>query len=369
MRLNQWLMAAAVVLALAQLTRADCGKVVVLSCPEGTTPEDFLKKIQGGGNVAPDLTGGGTTQPTKPDDTSGSSGDGAVTTDPVDGDQLQTISGTRSYFAEPAQRAVIAWNGKEEILVLKTEERSLVGKGAMLSFLPLPGKPIDVRKADQKLFDRAYDLVQKKLEKEGVKVNEVTSSSAVLIERTIGAHNIFVWRIDSAEDFARKVQEYVRRRFGARAVAVFSKDTERVVKEYYRDGYRYFAFDLLAETDQEHSEKVAIEYHFESPFVYYPLRDSQSGGGGETRVELVVFTDAQGVNANKGKVTFADEENRNGDILTLGKTSVTVTGQEVEKLHPGMARLFDGRDVRGRIWVLRGPLAGFNGDVQAFYKK
>ncbi len=50
-----------------------------------------------------------------------------------------------------------------------------------------------------------------------------------------------------------------------------------------RQGQAPAAFDLLLETAKDHSEKVAIEYHFESPFVYYPLRDSQSGGGGETR--------------------------------------------------------------------------------------
>lgn len=319
--------------------------------------------VVGPGGVGPGGAGVGSVGTTTGDDLLGSSGAGALDPNLLGGSEgLAYADGARSLFSEPNQWGVIAWNGKEEILVLKTEEKSLLGKGAVLHFMPLPGKPIDVKKGDPKLYEKAFDLVQRKV------AADLPGRNVVVLERKIGAHNIFVWRIDNINEFTTRVQAYAKKRFGNKAVALFTKDTERVIHDYFRRGFKYFAFDLCIAEDKN-AEKMAIEYHFESKFAYYPMVVSHGAGSGPTRVELVVFTPPEGVNANVGKLTFADKDNKNGDIMTLGKKSVLVSGKEMAALHPGMAALFQGKEVRARIWVVEGRLDQIPGDIMAFHKQ
>jgi hypothetical protein len=353
---------------LAVAVHADCCKIPIVQLPPDCTTIDQLinknpdKKPDLAGNQGtPGGTGGGTdavagsTDSDKPDEGGG--------TNLLDGGSA--VASSRAFFKEPSQMGVIAWNGKEEILVLTTQEQATQKASMMLSFMPLPGKPIDIKKGDTGLYDRAFKLVQNKLATSGSTV----SRNVVVMERKIGPHNIFVWRVDNASQFKNKVQSYVRGKFGDKAAALFNKKTDDVVQSYLKTGFRYFAFDLVLVSDKPKSEKTAIEYHFESPdYLYYPLYISRGSGTGETRVELVVFTDKAGVNAMKGKLRFADEDNQNGELMTLGKKSVTVGNAELGSLHRGMADLFGGRDVRGRIWVLRGKMDSFPGDIMAYRK-
>ena len=62
---------------------------------------------------------------------------------------------------EPAQRALIAWNGKEEILILSTNLHAAQAT-KVLEVLPLPAEPT-VKKADVAVFDKVVKIIQRKL--------------------------------------------------------------------------------------------------------------------------------------------------------------------------------------------------------------
>jgi hypothetical protein len=62
---------------------------------------------------------------------------------------------------EPIQRAMIAWNGKEESFLLSTDLRASAST-KVLEVLPLPSEPI-VKKADVEVFRRATMLINRKL--------------------------------------------------------------------------------------------------------------------------------------------------------------------------------------------------------------
>lgn len=346
MRALKWILVICVALLSAQLLLADCCSIPFIRPPDTVTPPQPTVTPSDG---SVDLQGSSDGSSIDPNQLGSSEG-------------MKFADGARSLFAEPNQWGVIAWNGKEEILVLKTEEKALIGKGAVLSFLPLPGKPLDIKKGDAKLYEKAYDLIQSKVPV------DLPGRNVVVLEKKIGAHNIFVWRVDNPKEFNSKVQAYARKRFGNHAAALFTKKTEKVIQDYFRRDFKYFAFDLCI-MEAQSAEKMAIEYHFESKFVYYPMVVGEGLGNGHTRVELAVFTPPEGVNTNVGKLTFADKDNKNGDIMTLGKKSVMVTHKELNRLHPGMARLFGEKDVRARIWVIEGKLDQFRGDVMAFHKQ
>ena len=62
---------------------------------------------------------------------------------------------------EPNQRAMIAWNGEEEILLLTTDLRASAPT-KVLEVIPLPSKP-EVKRGDIEVFKRATALINKKI--------------------------------------------------------------------------------------------------------------------------------------------------------------------------------------------------------------
>lgn len=252
-------------------------------------------------------------------------------------------------FKEPEQNAVIAWNGKEEIMILSTDEESEVkGGGAVLSVLPLPGKPVSVLPASTEAFEDASRLIRSKLDVVGMGEKVLTAK--------IGTHNIFVWKIDSPDDFGNEVRAYIKKTYEGQADANIDKGVEKIVRQYFDQGFRYFAFDLTFMSDED-TTKVAIAYRFESKFVYYPLVISKIGGTGDTSVQLAVFT--QGSLHNFGGLDV-------NQIKVIGNQSVDVTAAELEKVDPEMAELMGGEAIKARIMTLSGKVNGFDGDLMAW---
>ena len=62
---------------------------------------------------------------------------------------------------EPTQRALIAWNGEEEILILSTDLRASRAT-KVLEVMPFPAEP-RVKKGDVGVFRRAVKLINSKI--------------------------------------------------------------------------------------------------------------------------------------------------------------------------------------------------------------
>jgi hypothetical protein len=260
-----------------------------------------------------------------------------------------SAAGKSFSFNEPRQNGVIGWNGKEEILILSTDEKSNVpGGGAALSVLPLPGKPISILPASTKAFDDATAMIKRKLSR--------VAKGTMLLEAKIGTHNIFVWKLDSPDDFANQVRAYIKDKYDGKADALVTEDAEKVIKQYFAHGFRYFAFDLSFMTEKPET-KVAIAYRFESPYVYYPLVISQIGGAGKTRITLAVFT--PGLLHNfKGL--------RHERINVFGDKSVDLDADDLEPIDPELAKLMGDGKFKGRILEISGQINEFKGDLMTW---
>ena len=333
-----WMMVAILFVSYSNLMADRC-KIPVPPCPDGDNPDP-------GDDVSVD--------PVAQDgDQDIVDNDGEV---PPPGElsateMLDTYASLGGFFKEDLQQAVIGWNGREEVLILTTNEQSLVGQTAMLSVMPLPGKPVDIGQADKMAFARAKKLV---LSKAAIPVG--ANSLGVFMERTIGSHNIFVWKMEEAEDFPKMVQAYLSRKYGGRAKALFTKKTLSVILAYHKRGFKYFAFDL-ALANKEKSTREAIAYHFNSAFCYYPLVISSAGGTGKTVVELVVFT--------KNELTKLSGISRD-QITKVGEKTVSVGEQELSAIDPRLAELFAGDpSLTGRILLIPGKLEEFDKDFIA----
>ena len=265
-------------------------------------------------------------------------------------------------FSEPFQQAVIAWNGKsdasgEEMLILTTNEKFLETGGAMISILPLPGIPKSITRANASVFSDAKALLTKKWDS-----NLVVGGLGVFMETKIGSHNIFVWKMDNIDHFAKDVKAYVENKYDGKATALITPQILEVVKGYHDRGFRYFAFDITMVDGNDFKTKEAIAYKFQSTNLYFPLVISKIGGKGSTLVDIVALTPDTLAFPDNG-LTLMTPENREGQVMLNGKGTVLFEKSEVKVLDDNLAGFTQAwPQIRARNFLIRGPIDGFNKD-------
>jgi hypothetical protein len=348
---------------LSHKATADCGKIIIIQIPPGLNINDLL-----GGKGLPDDQGQPSDEPppsaVEPepsdditDDESDEDLEGEVDDVPGGDSADEVVTTALRYkanpkvFREPVQRGLIGWNGKEELLILSTQEQA-IGQGKqtiMLSFMPLPGKCHSIKESEVAVINKAHSTIQNKLPG-----RKWTLARGLQLETIIGPHRIFVWKVKDRTEFANDVQSYIRKISRGKAAALFTADTIKVLDEYFDRGHRYFAFDVIDMSLGEVSEKRAIAYHFNAKNLYYPLRVSQSGGTGETRISLAVFT-------NGRKHKFAGLPFK--QVTRVGDQTVSVTSEELDSIYPALAKLMGKEGADARIWEINGALDSFSHDL------
>jgi hypothetical protein len=292
---------------------------------------------------------------------------------------------------EPNQRAMIAWNGTEEILLLSTDLRASEAT-KVLEVIPLPSEP-KVKKGDVEVFKRATELINEKL---GVREVRMTSArhanspsfdraipaGEVTFHKKIGPHDISVTRVNDATGFVQWVQKYLR---SNRVVnPLIPPEVRTAVANYLKDGFSWFVFDLV-ELDAEPKTNDAIQYRFKSDALFYPLRISRVGKG-DTAINLLILS----------PYLFESFLGVSRDRVDLEHPPITITSAELRSLNQDMAdslgakprsfwrlRLRPPRpfgshykledddapsqdnSMKLRIWRLRGALSSFDADLIA----
>jgi len=190
---------------------------------------------------------------------------------------------------EPGQKAILAWNGEEEILILSTDVTSS-SETLVLELLPLPSEP-EVEAASFQSFEE----IQKLIWDEGM--NQLmypsedgarSGSVEVVFHEEIGAHNITVVRATDAVELVDWIEDFLKANGVDETVSL--GDFEPIVKDYMGRGFRYYVLDLITVTSDERSVDPIL-YRFNSDFLYYPLVIT-SPVPGET--DIVLFLLAEG---------------------------------------------------------------------------
>lgn len=260
---------------------------------------------------------------------------------------------------EPNQRAMIAWNGKEEILVLSTDLRASEPT-KVLEVIPLPSEP-EVKKGDVEVFKKATNLINKKLAARwgftrSLGKGEMFQSKPVgevTFHKKIGAHDISVTHVVNANGFIDWVETYLK------SVNVENPEIpeglKTVIKEYLEEDFSWFVFDVV-DLDKEPKTNQAIQYRFKTDFLYYPLRITKTEEG-FTTIDLLVLTpkllsNFPGIPVEK---------------VQLLHKPVSITGQELLNLNKDMYNLLNPqkKNMKLRIWRIKGNLSSFNKDLIA----
>jgi len=186
---------------------------------------------------------------------------------------------------ESGQKAIVAWNGQEEILILSTDV-SASADTYVLEILPLPSMPV-VEAASFQTFQTIEDMIWMEgvnLEAFSTYFDARSNSVEVLFHELIGAHNITVVEANSASALVDWANNFLSATGVNQEITL--QNFESVVEDYMGRGFRHYVLDLISFSSQERSIDPIL-YRFDSDTLYYPLLiTSPVGGDGE----ITLFT-------------------------------------------------------------------------------
>ena len=190
----------------------------------------------------------------------------------------------------PGQKAIIAWDGEEEILILSTDVRAS-SDSQVLELLPLPSKP-EIEKGDFASFEQVDKLIKKHFPgrlwdrfRKGV-LGPPGEGVEIISHEKIGAHDITVVKAADSADLVRWAEKFLKDT--GIEHEIFSPKLESLVKDYIAHGINFFVFDLI-EVSSEPKSIEPIEYRFDTDFLYYPLKISTLAEGW-TDINLFLLT-------------------------------------------------------------------------------
>lgn len=257
---------------------------------------------------------------------------------------------------EPNQRAMIAWNGVEEILLLSTDLYAS-DSTVLLEVLPLPSEP-DVKKGDLETFRKATDLINRKLYSgrvaKGRELSEgvVVPSGEVTFHKRIGAHDISVTHLLDAQGFVNWVIEYLKTLGVERDV--ISAEMKKLIGDYISEGFEWYVFDVVS-IGKETVTNEPIQYRFKSKHVFYPLKITSTAEGA-TSIELLILTPR----------LLSRFPSLPIDRIRLKHDPISISQEELSGLNEEMHELLKEYDrLRLRIWEIQGELKNFNSDLLA----
>jgi len=189
---------------------------------------------------------------------------------------------------EPGQKAIIVWDGKEEILILSTDVLS-DGESLVVELLPLPSKPNKVELASFKSFEEINEIIWNvgfKTYGERGGFLQVEKGVELVFHEKIGAHNIAIVKADDSSQLASWMTNFLRENGVAQEASL--QGFKPVVEDYMARGFRYYVLDLITVSPEQKSVEPIL-YWFNTSFLYYPL-EITSPVNGNTRITLFLFT-------------------------------------------------------------------------------
>jgi len=184
----------------------------------------------------------------------------------------------------PGQKAIIAWNGNTERLILSTDLYAN-RETKVLEVIPLPSEPT-VEEGSFESFQAIQRVMMENLLKVGVPPPPGRELEVVFHER-IGAHDITVVKAISIEELLKLMLNYTEKAAVSRTPSIQER-TRLILEDYLTRGFNYWVFDLVDLYSTARSVE-AIVYEFQSPVLYYPMKVSATAKG-HTEIILYLIT-------------------------------------------------------------------------------
>jgi len=231
----------------------------------------------------------------------------------------------------PGQKAIIAWNGEIERLILSTDLYAHV-ETKVLEVLPLPSQPT-VEKATFDSFQAVQNLMIKNMPRPVA--TQYKGGLEVVFHEKIGAHDVTIVKATSLTELANFMSDYMERNGLGKHIAV-TEDTKQILGDYLAREFRYWVFDLVDLYPAARSLEP-LTYQFQSPSLYYPLKVS-SVAKGQTEVILYLIT------SDPVKDTDIPPKMRLGRYAPSEQAvQFQISSQDLDNIDPQMKKLFTGQ--------------------------
>lgn len=262
---------------------------------------------------------------------------------------------------EPNQRALLAWNGTEQITILTTDLR-VSQPTKVLEVMPFPTEPA-VTNADIMVFRRAVDLINAKLRAKARHDAEEAMMSRyggivppaagqITFHERIGAHEVVVAQVLNPVGFVKWVTDYLKRSQVDNPTV--PPVLQASVNQYLKEGFGWLVFDVILVENQLQTIEP-LQYRFRTSWLYYPIKISQTNQG-TTSIQLLVLT--PGMLRTFSGIPI--------ERVALRHEPVDLTSAEVRSIHPELDDLLGHRDeVKLRIWWIYGDFQSLNMDLLA----
>ncbi len=193
---------------------------------------------------------------------------------------------------EPGQKAIIAWDGTDEIMILSVDVYSEENTQA-LHMVPFPSLP-EVELGSVESFEKIEEIMNRDGYYHGQDSNTLNEKGEmapgnnveIVFWEQIGPHDITAVKINSPIEFTKWVNEFLEGK------GIINKELpdelDSVVSHYTGQEIRYFVFDVINLTPNEKSVDPII-YKFKSRYLFFPLEIS-SIIEGYTEITLAFIT-------------------------------------------------------------------------------
>lgn len=193
--------------------------------------------------------------------------------------------------SESGQKAIIAWNGTNEILILSTDVNSSK-ESKVVEIMPLPSNPT-ISKGEKQPFLKIQELVNTYLDLAGSRwmyahEGSITTESpkiTITFQEAIGVHYLTVVKAEEASELIQWLQNFLETR---QYIGELPSDLEGLLPYYIENGMNFFVIDMI-ETNSTIKTTDPLVYEFRSSKLYYPLRISTLFSG-DTEISLFTIT-------------------------------------------------------------------------------
>jgi len=271
------------------------------------------------------------------------------------------FSPTRERVSESGQKAIIAWNGTHEVLVLSTDVSSS-RESEVVELMPLPANPT-ISKGERQSFTKVEDLVNSYFAATSARkiyrgpfhyslqsVDGGPPQVTITFQEIIGAHFLTVVRVDDAVELVQWLEDFLENNAYGKELP---PNLDKLLSYYVQIGMNYVVIDVI-KTNSTIKTVDTLMYEFQSPMLYYPLRIS-SLFSGNTEISLFTITNSELDGACLQRMKF------------VKKAQFQIKQEVLPEISANLTKLFSGNSYLC-YFRFTGSLESFDGDILAGFR-
>ncbi len=263
-------------------------------------------------------------------------------------------------FLNGEARRIVVWNGKdddsgEQLLICSDDLRSATGQSeAVLSVMPLPGKPIEIYRAKD-CFDALHDSLTQKINFP----KDPYNPDPVVWNGRITPYCLQSFEFKNVDEFFAAANAMVYTLYGDSAQMQVRKKQFQAIQYLFEKKYSWYAFDVsLLRNWGTVTEPIA--YRTKAKSICVPLLDGRIGGADEGTVMKVIAI-------TPDKAEIFDGLTYDKDVLHVGKKTAIFTIAELNELCPDVAEFCKQHKMEKvlvREFIAQNRIAQYPGDFK-----